>query len=271
MKVIFTEEKMDIKLWDSGTPLFDEKKGQPEPTLTPYLLPDYGKKTGCVIVLPGGGYAVRADHEGMPISKMYNEAGINSFVLNYRVSPYRYPAPLYDVQRAVRLVRARADEFNIDPEKIAVLGFSAGGHLAAMAVTQYDKGLDEGDDIDKVSCRPNAGILCYAVISLGEYTHQGSRDNLLGNPADPALVKKLSGEEAVRDDNPPLFMWHTAEDAAVPVENSLNMALALRKKQIPFELHIFPYGHHGLGLAPQHPEVARWAELSVRWLKAMGY
>ncbi len=262
---------MDIKLWENGTPLYDEKIGQPEPTLTPYLLPDYGKKTGCVIVLPGGGYAVRADHEGMPISKMYNEAGINSFVLNYRVSPYRYPAPLYDVQRAVRLVRARADEFNIDPEKIAVLGFSAGGHLATMAVTQYDRGLECGDDIDKVSCRPDAGILCYAVISLGEDTHQGSRDNLLGNPADPALVKSLSGEEAVRDDNPPVFMWHTAEDAAVPVENSLNMALSLRKKQIPFELHVFPYGYHGLGLAPEHPEVAQWAGLSVSWLKAMGF
>ena len=264
---------MDIKLWENGTPLFDESFGQPEPTLTPFLLPTYkeGQTHGCVIVCPGGGYSGRAEHEAWPIAKMLNEGGISAFVLNYRVSPYRYPAELYDIQRAVRLVRFRAGEFGIDPEKIGVLGFSAGGHLATMGVTQYDGGLDCGDEIDRVSCRPNAGILCYAVISLGINTHGGSRDNLLGRPADPDLVRKLSGELAVKDACPPVFMWHTAEDGAVPVQNSLNMALALREKNIPFELHVFPHGAHGLGLAPSMPDVAQWSSLCVNWLKGLGF
>ena len=264
---------MDIKLWENGTPLFDESFGQPEPTLTPFLLPTYkeGQKHGCVIVCPGGGYGMRAEHEGWPIAKMLNEGGISAFVLNYRVSPYRYPAELYDIQRAVRLVRHRACEFGIDPEKIGVLGFSAGGHLAAMGITQYDDGLAGGDEIDKVSCRPDAGILCYAVISLGANTHGGTKYNLLGGEPDPVLAEKLSGENAVRDDCPPVFMWHTAEDGGVLVENSLNMALALSAKKIPFELHVFPHGPHGLGLAPSLPDVAQWAHLCVVWLKGMGF
>lgn len=257
-----------IKLWENGTPLYDASYGQPETTITPYIV-DNGDPTGAVIVFPGGGYCMRADHEGEPIALMLNEAGISAFVLDYRVAPYKYPAALLDARRAVRYVRKNAAKFNIKPDKIGVLGFSAGGHLAVTAIEQFDYGMDAAeaaDDIDLVSSRPDAGILCYPVASLREYTHTGSRDTLLGVPADPALVDKLSAEISVREDMPPVFMWHTAEDNGVPVQNCLHLACAMSAKKLPYELHVFPYGPHGLGLAPQFPNVAQWAPLLCNWL-----
>lgn len=261
---------MEYKLWENGTPYFDETFGQQEPTLTPYLL-ENGKVNSVVIVLPGGGYGGRAAHEGEPIAKMLNAGGVSSFVLNYRVAPYRHPVMLGDALRAIRYVRFHADKFSIDPQKIGILGFSAGGHLTTTAIEHFDKGLSEGDEIDKVSSRPDAGVLCYAVISLGEYTHLGSKYNLLGNPPDEALAEKLSGEKSVPDDCPPVFLWHTAEDQAVPVQNSLQMAMALKAKNIPFELHVFPYGHHGLGLAEGNETVKQWSPLLVNWLHLNGF
>lgn len=255
---------MDYKLWENGAPFFNPEFNQPEPTLTPYLC-EGDETRGCVIVAPGGGYTFRAPHEGEPISRMINEIGVHSFVLNYRYAPYHHPVELEDITRAVRWVRFHASELHIDPEKIGVLGFSAGGHLCVTAIEHFDYG-KEGDEIDAVSSRPNAGILCYPVVSLRKYTHGGSRDNLLGQNADPALIDSLSGELSVRDDTPPVFIWHTFEDGAVHIRNSLDLCAALKEKNIPTEMHIFPYGNHGLGLAQSMPNVAQWSKLLQNWL-----
>ena len=259
------------KLWENGTPLFDEKIDQPETTITPYLV-ESDKPTGAVIVFPGGGYCIRADHEGEPVAKMFNEAGISAFVLNYRVKPYVYPAQLFDAQRAIRFVRHNAKKFNIDPEKIGVLGFSAGGHLAVMSMQQWDLGLTDGDEIDRESSRPNAAILCYPVVGLtvNGNGNVGSGKNLLGDRYDE-LAEKLSGQNCVKKEDPPAFIWHTAEDKTVHVHNSLNLALKLRENEIPFELHIFPHGEHGLGLAENDDTISQWASLACKWLKKMEF
>lgn len=170
----------NIRLWIEGkVPFFNKEYGQPETTLTPYLIND-GKKRGCVIVCPGGAYRIRADHEGGPVAETINKYGVNAFVLNYRVFPYKYPAITEDVLRAVRYVRYHADELNVDPDKIAVLGFSAGGHLANSAMCVFDYGREDGDEIDKVSSRPDGVILCYGVISLMKHTHAGTKEVLIG-------------------------------------------------------------------------------------------
>ena len=170
----------NIRLWPEGqVPYFKKEYGQDEPTLTPYLLND-GKKSGAVIVCPGGAYRVRADYEGGPVAEEINKYGVNAFVLNYRLFPYKYPAITEDVLRAIRYVRYHADVLGIDPEKIAVLGFSAGGHLATSAMCMFDYGREDGDEIDRISSRPDGVILCYGVISLQKYTHQGSRQVLIG-------------------------------------------------------------------------------------------
>ena len=260
-----------FKLWENGTPLFDKNIPQEEPTITPYLV-ESDKPTGAVIVFPGGSYWIRAEHEGEPIAKMFNKAGISAFVLNYRLTPYNYPAELYDEQRAIRFVRHNAKKFNINPEKIGVLGFSAGGHLAVMAMQQWDLGKPDGDEIDKLSCRPDAAILCYPVVSLlpEEFGSAGCRNNLLGSKF-IHLVKELSGQYSVEKNDPPVFIWHTADDKAVHVNNSLNLALKLRENEIPFELHIFPHGEHGLGLAENDDIVSQWAPLACKWLKKMEF
>lgn len=261
----------NIKLWENDTPYFNPEYGQEEPSVTPYIV-DSDKPTGCIIVIPGGGYAMRAeDHEGVQIAQMLNKAGISAFVLHYRIAPYKHPVMQTDVNRAVRFVRYHAAKYNIDPNKIGVLGFSAGGHLASTAITHYDSGLDCGDEIDRVSCRPDAGVLCYAVISLGIFTHGGTKFNLLGENPPDELVELMSGELNVKDDCPPVFLWHTADDGSVPVENSLQMGMALRAKNIPFELHVFPHGPHGLGLAPGDEIVSQWAPLLCKWLKKMEF
>jgi len=259
-------------LWEKGkVPYFEPSIGQNEPNLKPYLL-ENGKKNGCVIVCPGGAYAMKADHEGDPIAEMVNRNGCSAFVLDYRVAPYRYPAITEDVLRAVRYVRYHADKFNIDPEKIAVMGFSAGGHLANSALCAFDYGKNDGDEIDRISSRPDAVILCYAVISLGKYTHADTRYNLLdGVENADELAFKLSGELQVKDDTPPCFIWHTAEDSVVPVQNSLQLYNALCEKKIYSELHVFPYGWHGLGLSEALPNPAQWTGLVGNWLALMGF
>ena len=256
-----------VKLWENGTPGYDPSLGQPEPYLTPFLCDKADGVRGCVIVIPGGAYRLCAPHEGEPVARVINEAGIHAFVLNYRVAPYKHPAELSDALRAIRLVRHRAAEFGIAPDKIAVLGFSAGGHLAVSASEHFDYGRDDGDEIDRESSRPDGAIFCYPVASLfPPYTHLESRSNLLGEAPDEQLVTSLSGPEAVRDDMPPVFMWHTFEDKSVRVENSLMMASALRQKNIPTELHVFPDGRHGLGLAAAIPHTAQWSQLLKNWL-----
>ncbi|SFU35399.1 alpha/beta hydrolase fold [Clostridium sp. DSM 8431] len=256
----------------SNYPGFDKSKESQIPSITSYLIED-NKIHPAIIVLPGGGYEFLADHEGEPIAKWLNTLGINAFVLKYRIAPeYKHPSPLHDAQRAIRYVRYNAKEFNINAEKIGILGFSAGGHLAASASVFFDNGMvGPLDEIDKVSCRPDMSILCYPVINLQEYAHLGSRNNLIGEDAPEYLAAELSCEKQVKKDTPPAFIWTTAEDTTVPPENSMLYAKALKDRGIPFELHVFPKGHHGLGLTDEVPYVKRWANLCADWFKEMKF
>ena len=260
-----------IPLWERA-PLFDESFSQPAPSLTPYLLPGAAVR-GAVIVCPGGGYVMKADHEGAPIAERLNELGFHAFVLDYRVAPYRHPVPLLDVQRAIRLVRHRAQEFGVLPDKIAILGFSAGGHLVCTAATHYDAGDPAAvDPIDRESCRPDLFVPCYAVASLTGFWHEGSGHSLLGEKTDPRQLRALTAEFCVTEDTPPCFLWHTAEDGAVPVENSLRLAAALVAHNVPVSLHVFPFGPHGVGLGREDSPLAEdWPDLLADFLRTMGF
>jgi len=258
-------------LWPEGAPGAMGQGSEDQPKLTPYLPIGKGPFAG-VIVCPGGGYSHRADHEGRPVAQWLAGLGVAGFVLDYRISPYRHPIPLFDAQRAIRLVRARADEWNVDAKRVGILGFSAGGHLATCAATIFDDGQADGaDEIDRQSCRPDALIACYPVITFGEYRHDGSMRALLGETPDPALQEYLSLENRVTSRTPPTFLWHTSDDVGVPVENSVLFAKSLRRHKVPFDLHVFSHGPHGLGLAEKEPEVGIWPELCARWLRKIGF
>lgn len=273
----FAQPSQAIVLWPDGAPGALGKADTDIPTLTPNL-PDPSKATGAAIVIcPGGGYGGLAPHEGVDYARFLNEQGIAGFVLKYRLgsSGYRHPIMLQDAARALRTVRARAAQWHLDPQRIGIMGSSAGGHLASTLLTHFDQGKPaDPDPIEQQSSRPNLGILCYAVISMGEFTHQGSKANLLGKDPSPELIRDLSNELQVTKDTPPTFLWHTWEDGAVPVENSLHFADALRKAGVPFDLHIYQKGQHGLGLgsnkwdpAHRHP----WTADLVYWLKVQGF
>ena len=270
------EKPAPIFLWPDGAPGAQGDKPEDKPRITPYLAAGDGP-LACVIVCPGGGYGGRAGHEGEPIARWLNSVGVSSFVLDYRVKPYRHPIPLGDAQRSIRMVRAKAAEWRIDPKRIGILGFSAGGHLAASATTIFDDGKpDAADPIDRVSCRPDAAILCYPVISFGEFRHHGSMINLLGPNPDPKLQQELSLETRVTAQTPPTFLWHTSDDGGVPVENSLLFAMALHKNKVPFALHVFPRGPHGIGLADgdrgkNAPDARQWTAICAEWLKNLGF
>lgn len=259
-----------IPLWEDEVPFFDKEVGF-APYLEPYII-NSTLPTSCVIVCPGGGYTKRADHEGAPVAKWLNSIGISAFVLHYRVSPYKHPAPLLDAKRAIRLVRYNAKKWNINPKKIGILGFSAGGHLASTVGTHFDDGDKKSHDpVEKVSSRPDCMILCYPVISMAEFCHEGSKQALLGSSSDPVIIYTLSNHNMVTDNTPPSFLWHTSDDDIVPVENSLLFSSALKKHNIPFELHIFPHGDHGLGLAEGVSGVEIWPHLCKQWLKFIGF
>jgi acetyl esterase/lipase len=242
-------------------------------------LPDPEKATGAAIVIcPGGGYGGLANHEGEHYARCLNESGIAGFVLKYRLGPagYHHPAMLQDAARAVRTVRAHAGDWKVDPKRIGIMGSSAGGHLASTLLTHFDEGkADAADPIERASSRPDLGILCYPVITLiGPFAHAGSRKNLLGTNPPPELVRELSNELQVTRNTPPCFVWHTDEDSGVPVENSLQFAAALRKAGVPFDLHVYQKGPHGLGLGSRdwnpdkrHP----WTRDCVFWLTAQGF
>jgi acetyl esterase/lipase len=257
-------------LWQNGAPgaLGHEDKDTPTLTFFP-AAPE--KATGAAIVIcPGGGYGGLASHEGKDYALWFNEQGITAFVLKYRLGSagYRHPVMLQDAARALRVVRARAADYKIDPHRIAIIGSSAGGHLASTLLTHFDAGKpDDPDPVERQSSRPDLGILCYAVISMGEKTHQGSKNNLLGANPSPELVKLLSNELQVTKETPPSFVWHTAEDTVVPVENSIMFASALRSAGVPFDLHIYEKGRHGIGLASGHP----WTKDCLFWLKQHGF
>jgi acetyl esterase/lipase len=275
-------EPEEIPLWPAGAPGAVGTEAKDIPTLTIFR-PDPAKATGAsVVICPGGGYGFLAvEHEGAEVGKWLNSLGITGFMLKYRIAPrYHHPAPIQDANRAVRTVRARAAEWGLDPHKVAVLGFSAGGHLASTAGTHYDAGkADDPDPIERVSSRPDRIILVYPVIAIAtEFGHTGSRDNLLGKDADKALVQSLSNETQVTKDTPPTFLAHTNADAGVAAENSLLFALALRKNMVPVELHLFEKGVHGLGLGsgwaghiPPEPSFQAWPGLCATWLKGQGF
>lgn len=253
-------------LWMHGAPYTMGNGAEDCPAITPYLVE--GDDRPVVIVCPGGGYGSRAYHEGEPIARWLNGLGISAFVLRYRVAPYSYPCALLDVQRAIRTVRYKAEHFRINPHKIGVLGFSAGGHLAANAGTSFDNGKQLAEDvIERESCRPDLLILCYPVITLKEpFAHTGSRENLLGKAAEHDKVEQLSTEANVTEDTPPAFIWHTSNDASVPVENSLMFASALSKHHVPFDLHVYAKGRHGLGLAENEEHTRGWSAACASWL-----
>ena len=253
-----------IMLRPGEAPYTKECGNQEQPSLTAF--PTSGAR-GAVVVCPGGAYCCKAPHEGAPIARMLNSQGVAAYVLDYRVKPCPHEAPLGDALRAIRVVRS------LGYEKVAILGFSAGGNLCCSAATLYDGGDPQAaDPIDRLSARPDAFIPCYAVASMGRYTHLGSRQNLLGADwENDALARRFSAEENVTEDTPPAFIWHTAEDQAVPVQNSLNLAAALADKHVSFELHVYPKGWHGLGLAPENALAASWGLSCCRWLLEMGF
>ncbi len=270
-KNYFPEENMTILLWEKEAPHAKGETAEDRPHLIPYIVNE-NENHAAVVICPGGGYVRRADHEGEPIAKWLNSLGISAFILHYRVAPYKHPVPLIDAQRAISLVRYRADEWNINKNRIGILGFSAGGHLASTAATLYDfhNGRSK-DKIDKESSRPNIAILCYPVISFSRFIHEGSMNNLIGDHAEQTLREYLSSENNISESTPPVFMWHTADDASVPVGNALVFADALSEKRIPFELHIFQSGRHGLGLAMDEPDVASWTMTCETWLRKQGF
>ena len=261
----------NINLWEKEVP-FDN--GGEKPRLT-YYPAENKRGRGTVVICPGGGYSRRANHEGPGYAEFLNECGLDVFVLDYRVAPNRFPAPLLDARRAVRYVRANAEKYGIDPEKIAIMGSSAGGHLAAMTST-YKKPIDgEGvDELDKVCPLPNAQILCYPVTNYE--SHNGSYNNLLGAEHTEEERLALTPNLLVDGKTPPAFIWHTFEDASVAVASTYDYVTRLKEHNIPTELHVYPYGRHGLGLGnvPERgivPHVQSWAGLLENWLKLYGY
>lgn len=243
----------------------------PMSCMFPYLL-ETDEPLGAVVICPGGGYGHLADHEGEPVAKKFNEFGFHAFVVHYHVAPARHPLPLMDIQRAIRIVRYNAHKWLVKTDKIAVCGFSAGGHLACSSGVHFDEGdPDEDNPLDRINSRPDAMILCYPVISSREFAHLGSFENLLGEDPSEDDLKEMSLEIQVSEETPPTFLWHTADDAGVPVENSLLFATALRQHKVPCELHVFPEGNHGLGLAEACPNIAVWPDLCATWLKNMNW
>ena len=260
-------------LWPDGAPGALGTEDADKPSLTPYLVPE-GRGTGtAVVVCPGGAYAHLAlDHEGAQIARWLNSIGVAAFVLQYRLGPrYHHPIELGDAQRAIRTVRARAAQYRVFPDRVGIMGFSAGGHLASTAATHFDSGNPAAADvIDRVSSRPDFALLCYPVISFTTAVHSGSRENLLGPNPDPKLVENLSNELQVTPRTPPTFLFHTTDDPVVPVENSVLFYMALRKAGVPAEMHIYEHGPHGVGLAPMDEALSSWPARLADWLRVRG-
>jgi acetyl esterase/lipase len=265
-------------LWPKGAPHAKGDADGDKPSLTIYLPPKDKAAGTAVVICPGGGYGHLAmDHEGHQVAGWLNSFGVAGFILKYRHSRsgagYRHPVPLLDAQRAIRTVRSRAKQWGVDPTRIGILGFSAGGHLTSTAGTHFDSGdADAKDPIDRVSCRPDFLVLIYPVIALNEpWTHVGSRNNLLGKDADPKLVQFLSNEKQVTPQTPPAFLVHTWADTAVPPENSVYFYLAMRKAKVPAELHLYLKGSHGFGLGRDGLAASTWPKRCEDWMKAQGF
>jgi acetyl esterase/lipase len=280
LAVLLAADPADIPLWGDQIPGPTSKDPKNIPLLSIRPAPA-DKATGtAVVVCPGGGYSGRAtDHEGKQIVEWLNARGVHAFVLKYRtanesqVTPPLEPGPMLDVQRAIRTVRAKAKDWGVDPKRVGVWGFSAGGHLASTAATHFDAGDSESiDPIGRASCRPDFAILAYPVISMKEgVTHGGSRRNLLGEKPDPAKVEFYSNESQVKKDTPPTFLFHTAEDRAVPLKNSELFYSALKEMGVEgCKLYVEEKGPHGIGLGQRLKEPSKWPIELEAWMKERG-
>ncbi len=268
------DAKTEVLLWPADAPGATGDKDSDKPSLTLYLAKGAERTQTAVVVCPGGGYAhLAVEKEGVTTAKWLNSLGVSAFVLRYRLAPYRHPIPLGDAQRAIRTVRARAGEWQIDPHRVGIIGFSAGGHLASTTATHFDNGsADAADLIDRLSSRPDFAILCYPVITFTRpYLHAGSMRNLLGNDPDPKLIELLSNEKQVTRETPPTFLFHTGADKGVPVQNSLMFYSACLTAGVPAELHVFERGPHGVGLAATDPALSAWPGLCANWLRVHGF
>jgi acetyl esterase/lipase len=269
------QDPQTILLWPSGAPGALGSEDADKPALTIYMPPNTTGPMTAVIVAPGGSYTrLSMNNEGRAPANYLNTLGIAAFVLRYRLGPrYHHPIELGDAQRAIRTVRARAAEWHIAADRIGIMGFSAGGHLASSASTHFDAGMaGAADPIDRVSSRPDFAVLGYPVISFVEsWTHQGSKTNLLGDSPDAALARSLSSETQATAATPPTFIYHTNADTVVPVENAVAYFLALRKAGVPAEMHVFRNGAHGSGLAQQDAALSEWPRLLANWLRVSGF
>ena len=261
-------------LWPDSASIPGGEAGGAQPSLEVFEPPS-GHATGAaMIVCPGGGYMKLADHEAAPVAEWLTTLGITAVLLRYRVAPHaRHPAMLQDGQRAIRTVRLHAPRWNVDPGRVGILGFSAGGHLASTTATHFDGGDPRAaDPVERISSRPDLAILIYPVITLNEpYAHAGSRSNLLGNTPSEDLVRMLSSELQVLPETPPMFLVHGSADTGVPCENSLLMASALSRAGVSFELHIYHGGPHGFGMQPTAPGVSPWTERCAEWLRVRDF
>jgi acetyl esterase/lipase len=261
-------------LWPGGAPGALGAEPADIPAVSLYIPPAGTGNGAAIVVCPGGGYGALAEHEGHPVALWLNSLGITAAVLRYRLGPrYHHPTPLNDAARALRTMRARAAEWKLDPKRVGILGFSAGGHLASTLSTHFS-GEDPiaADPIERASSRPDVAILLYPVISFStEFVHAGSRRNLLGDNPARELIELLSNEKQVTPKTPPTFLMHTAEDTAVPVENSLLYAMALHRAGVPLELHVYEKGRHGVGLGGNDPVLSAWPATCAAWLKARGF
>jgi len=260
-----------VALWPDGAPYANGQGSHDQPTLTAYWplsLNEQDAPHPAVIICPGGGYGMLAPHEGEGYARWLSMFGIVCFVLEYRLGTqgYHHPVQRGEAARALRFVRAHAEAWNVDPARLGIMGSSAGGHLAATAMTHFDTG-DAGaaDTVDRASSRPDFGILCYPVITMGEHAHEGSRLNLFGEDraADPDLIRELSAELNVTADTPPAFIWHTATDPVVPAIHALLFAGACDQMGVSYELHMYDRGPHGIGLDNGH----LWTEALLTWLR----
>lgn len=260
-------------LWSGTAPGALGTEAVDIPSLAFYPAPAEKATGAAVLVCPGGGYGGLAEHEGHPVAQWLNSIGVSAAVLKYRLGPrYHHPAPLQDAARGLRTLRSRAAEWKINPQRIGILGFSAGGHLASSLSTHFDDGNPNASDpIDRISSRPDFAVLIYPVISFTtEYAHVGSRNNLLGQNATPEMMELLSSEKQVTPRTPPTFLIHTAGDKGVPCENSLLYALALRRAKVPVELHVYEHGEHGFGLGGNDPVLSGWPAQCAAWMKGRG-
>jgi acetyl esterase/lipase len=265
-------ETGEVTIWDTADIVRVRNVQKPDIAV---FLPSKKNTTGeAVVICPGGGYGILAyDWEGSDIARWLNSRGIAAFVLKYRLPGSKsnvvpHKSPLLDAQRAMRIVRSNAEAWNIDPGKIGIMGFSAGGHLASTLSTHYDAGDSSNPDpVEQVSCKPDFSVLVYPVISFTEdFQHSGSRINLLGEDADEELVKYYSNELQVTEDTPPAILIHSDDDKGVPVENSIAYYKALRANKVSSELHIYPYGGHGYSLAIGRGHLATWPDRVIEWI-----